>query len=88
VFSNTPFFPKANKQISTSGQRNPRNSNGRLPRNAEVCHTFIGQYPGFDIQPKTISDVRYSIRIDVFLAMTDLYYTPIQNFFVDLERYE
>ena len=49
------------------------------------------QVLGLDVHQKTISEMelgQYSIRVSVLLALADLYDTPIQNFFEDLERYE
>ena len=49
------------------------------------------QVQGVDVHPKIISEMelgKYSIRISVLLAMAELYKTPIQDFFADLERYE
>lgn len=49
------------------------------------------QVQGLDVHQKTISEMelgQYSIRVSVLLALADLYDTPIQNFFEDLERYE
>lgn len=48
------------------------------------------QVQGLDIHQKIISEMElgtYSIRISVLIALTELYDTPIQNFFADLERY-
>lgn len=44
-----------------------------------------------DISQKIISEMelgKYSIRISVLLALAELYDTPIQDFFADVERYE
>ena len=49
------------------------------------------QVQGLDIHQKIISEMelgRYSIRISVLLALSELYRRPIQDFFVGLERYE
>lgn len=49
------------------------------------------QTMGLDIPQKIISEMelgKYSIRISVLLALAELYGTPIQDFFADLERYE
>lgn len=49
------------------------------------------QVLGLDVHQKTISEMelgQYSIRVSVLLALADLYNTPIQDFFADLERYE
>lgn len=49
------------------------------------------QAQGLDISREIISQMelgKYSIRVSVLLALSDLYCTPIQDFFVDLERYE
>ena len=49
------------------------------------------QTMGLDIIREIISQMesgRYSIRVSVLLALAELYDTPIQNFFEDLERYE
>ena len=49
------------------------------------------QVQGLDVQQKIISEMelgKYSIRISVLLALSELYKTPIQDFFADLERYE
>ena len=49
------------------------------------------QIQGLDIHQKIISEMelgRYSIRISVLLALSDLYNVPIQDFFADLERCE
>lgn len=49
------------------------------------------QVQGLDIHPKIISEIelgKYSIRISVLLALADLYDTPVQDFFADLDRYE
>jgi len=47
------------------------------------------QVQGLDVHQKIISEMElgtYSIRISVFLALADLYDTPIQNFFEGIER--
>ncbi len=49
------------------------------------------QTQGLDVHRKIISQMElgeYSIRVSVLLALADLYKTPIQDFFVNLERYE
>ena len=49
------------------------------------------QTMGVDIPQRIISEMelgKYSIRISVLLALAELYGTPIQDFFADLERYE
>lgn len=49
------------------------------------------QVQGLDIHQKIISEIelgKYSIRISVLLALAELYNTPIENFFADLDRYE
>lgn len=49
------------------------------------------QTQGLDVPQKIISEMElgtYSIRISVLLALAELYDTPIQDFFADLERYE
>ena len=49
------------------------------------------QVQGLDIHQKIISEMElgtYSIRVSVLLALAELYDTPIQDFFADLERYE
>ncbi len=49
------------------------------------------QAQGLDISREIISQMelgKYSIRVSVLLALADLYCTPIQDFFVDLDRYE
>ncbi len=49
------------------------------------------QTMGLDIHQKIISEMElgtYSIRISVLLALAELYDTPIQDFFADLDRYE
>jgi len=49
------------------------------------------QTQGLDIHEKIISEMelgQYSIRISVLLALANLYNTPIQDFFANLERYE
>lgn len=49
------------------------------------------QLRGLDLPQKIISEIElgsYSIRISVLLALAELYHTPIQDFFADLERYE
>lgn len=48
------------------------------------------QVQGLDIHQKIISEMelgKYSIRISVLLALAELYNTPIENFFADLERH-
>ena len=47
------------------------------------------QSQGLDISREIISQMelgKYNIRISVLLALTELYCTPIQDFFVDLDR--
>lgn len=49
------------------------------------------QAQGLDISREMISQMErgvYNIRVSVLLALADLYQTPIQDFFADLERYE
>ena len=49
------------------------------------------QVLGLDVHQKIISEMelgRYSIRVSVLLALAELYDTPIQDFFADLQRYE
>ena len=49
------------------------------------------QVQGLDIPQKIISEMelgKYSIRVSVLLALADLYYTPVEDFFESLERYE
>ena len=49
------------------------------------------QLQGLDIHQKIISEMelgRYSIRVSVLLALSELYATPVADFFADLERYE
>ena len=48
------------------------------------------QLQGLDIHQKIISQMElgeYSIRISVLLALAELYKTPIQDFFADVDRY-
>jgi len=48
------------------------------------------QVQGLDIHQKIISEMelgKYSIRISVFLALADLYETPVQDFFDGIERH-
>ena len=48
------------------------------------------QVQGLDVHQKILSEIelgKYSIRVSVLLALAELYETPIQNFFADLERY-
>jgi len=47
------------------------------------------QAQGLDISREIISQMelgKYSIRVSVLLALTELYCTPIQEFFADLKR--
>lgn len=49
------------------------------------------QTMGLDIIREIISQMelgQYNIRVSVLLALAELYDTPIQDFFADLERYE
>ena len=49
------------------------------------------QVQGLDIPQKIISEMelgKYNIRVSVLLALADLYYTPVQDFFEGLERDE
>jgi len=49
------------------------------------------QVQGLDIHEKIISEMelgKYSIRVSVLLALAELYRTPVQAFFSDLERWE
>ena len=49
------------------------------------------QIQGLDISREIISLMelgRYSIRVSVLLALADLYGRQVQDFFVDLERFE
>lgn len=48
------------------------------------------QVLGLDVHQKIISEMelgKYSIRISVLLALADLYNTPIEKFFEDVDRY-
>lgn len=47
------------------------------------------QVQGLDISREIISQMelgKYSIRVSVLLALADLYRTPVQDFFANLER--
>ena len=49
------------------------------------------QAQGLDLSREIISQMelgKYSIRISVLLALAEMYQTPIQDFFADLQRYE
>ena len=49
------------------------------------------QAQGLDISREIISQMelgKYSIRVSVLLALSDIYKTPVQDFFEDLKRYE
>lgn len=49
------------------------------------------QTMGLDIIREIISQMelgQYNVRVSVLLALAEIYDTPIQDFFVDLERYE
>lgn len=49
------------------------------------------QARGLDISREIISQMeqgKYSIRISVLLALVEIYNTPIQEFFVDTQRFE
>lgn len=49
------------------------------------------QAQGLDISREIISQMelgKYSIRVSVLLALTELYDMPVQAFFADLQRYE
>jgi len=49
------------------------------------------QTQGLDVHEKIISEMelgRYSIRISVLLALAEMYHVPVQDFFIDLDRYE
>lgn len=49
------------------------------------------QSQGLDISREIISQMelgKYSIRVSVLLALAELYKTPIQNFFENIERFE
>ena len=49
------------------------------------------QAQGLDISREIISQMelgRYSIRVSVLLALAELYHTPLEGFFSNLERYE
>ena len=49
------------------------------------------QVQGLDISREIISRMelgQYSIRVSVLLALAEIYRTPIEAFFADLERYE
>ena len=49
------------------------------------------QAQGLDISREIISQMeggKYSIRVSVLLALAELYLTPVQDFFANLERYE
>ena len=49
------------------------------------------QVQGLDIHEKIISEMelgRYSIRVSVLLALAEMYKTPIESFFANLDRYE
>ena len=49
------------------------------------------QAQGLDISREIISQMelgKYSIKISVLLTLADLYHTPLEDFFANLERYE
>ncbi len=49
------------------------------------------QAQGLDISREIISQKelgKYSIRVSILLALSDLYKAPVQDFFEDLKRYE
>ena len=49
------------------------------------------QVQGLDISREILSRMelgKYNVRVSVLLALADLYRTPIQDFFAELERYE
>jgi len=49
------------------------------------------QIQGLEVIREIISQMelgKYSVRVSVLLALSDLYNTPIQDFFEDLQRYE
>jgi len=48
------------------------------------------QVQGLDTHQKIISEMelgRYSIRVSILLALSELYGTPIQDFFANLQRH-
>ena len=48
------------------------------------------QTQGLDIHEKIVSEMelgKYSIRISVLLALAEIYRTPIEEFFADLDQY-
>lgn len=63
-------------------------------QNAKLSQDMVAiklQAQGLDISREILSQMErglYSIRVSVLLALADLYQTPIQDFFADLERYE
>jgi len=49
------------------------------------------QLQSLDISREIISQMElgtYNIRVSILLALAEIYDIPIQNFFMDLERYE
>ena len=49
------------------------------------------QVQGLDVSREILSRMelgKYNVRVSVLLALADLYNTPIQDFFADLERCE
>ena len=49
------------------------------------------QTQGLDVIREIISQMelgKYSVRVSVLLALAELYDTPIQDFFADLQRYK
>ena len=49
------------------------------------------QTMGLDISREIISQMelgKYNVRVSVLLALADLYGTPIQDFFANLERHD
>ena len=49
------------------------------------------QTMGLDVIREIISQMelgQYNVRVSVLLALAEIYDTPIQDFFADLERYE
>jgi len=49
------------------------------------------QTQGLDISREIISQMelgKYNIRVSVLLALAEMYRTPIQDFFANLERYD
>ena len=79
---------KIKQDISIGGNLKKYRQNVKLSQELVAAKL---QAQGLDISREIISQMelgKYSIRVSVLLALAEIYQTPVQNFFANLERYE